>query len=131
MAIISHSKQVGEYVMTHIELQAYRRYFMLKVSEASQYIGNTTVEIWHDWEQGKIAIPAKVIEEMENLKALRQNKIAAIIADINNRIGSNNIRYFLTFADFQKINPTLSIIDWRIHQSIATELYFKGLEKLC
>ncbi|WP_392553219.1 DUF1870 family protein [Orbus wheelerorum] len=117
--------------MTHIELQAYRRYFMLKVSEASQYIGNTTVEIWHDWEQGKIAIPAKVIKEMENLKALRQNKIAAIIADINNRIGSNNIRYFLTFADFQKINPTLSIIDWRIHQSIATELYFKGLEKLC
>jgi len=117
--------------MTHIELQAYRRFFMLKVSEASEYIGTTTVDVWHDWEQGKVAIPTKVIEKMENLKALRQNKIAAIIADINNRIGSNNIRYFLTFGDFKKINPTLSILDWRIHQSIATELYFRGLEKLC
>lgn len=117
--------------MTNIELQAYRRFFMLKVSEASQYIGNTTANIWHDWEQGKATIPAEIIEEMKKLKKRRQDKIMAIIADINNRIGSNDIRYFLTFEDFQKVNPSLSIIDWRIHQSIATELYFKGLEKLC
>lgn len=117
--------------MTNIELQAYRRFFMLKVSEASEYIGNTAADVWYDWEQGKVAIPSKVVEEMQNLKARRQEKVAAIIADINNRIGSNNIQYFLTFTDFQKVNPTLSILDWRLHQSIATELYFRGLEKLC
>ncbi|GAA5105198.1 YdiL family protein [Orbus sasakiae] len=117
--------------MTNIELQAYRRFFMLKVSEASEYIGNSSAEVWHEWEQGKAEIPAQVIDEMRNLKTRRQNKIAAIIADINNRIGSNNIRYFLTFEDFKKVNPSLSVLDWRLHQSIATELYFRGLEKLC
>lgn len=117
--------------MTNIELQAYRRFFMLKVAEASEFIGNTSADIWHAWEQGKAPIPAQVIEEMENLKKRRQAKVAAIIADINNRIGSNNIRYFLTFEDFKKINPTLTVLDWRLHQSIATELYFRGLEALC
>lgn len=117
--------------MTNIELQAYRRFFMLKVSEASEYIGNTTTEVWHAWEQGEMEIPANVVEAMNSLKKRRQSKIAAIIDDINNRIGSNNIRYFFTFDDFKKVNPTLSIVDWRLHQSIATELYFKGLEKLC
>lgn len=117
--------------MTNIELQAYRRFFMLKVSEASEYIGNTTTNVWHDWEQGKAEIPINVIEQVKNIKQKRQDKIAAIIDDINNRIGSNDICYFLTFEDFQKINPTLSVLDWRLHQSIATELYFRGLEKLC
>lgn len=117
--------------MTNIELQAYRRFFMLKVAEASEFIGNTTADVWHNWEQGKEAIPNHVIEAMKDLKKRRQDKIAAIIADINNRIGSNNIRYFLTFADFKKINPSLTVLDWRLHQSIATELYFRGLEALC
>lgn len=117
--------------MTNIELQAYRRFFMLKVAEASEFIGNTTPEVWHSWEQGKVAIPVSVVEMMKDLKKRRQDKIAAIVSDINNRIGSNNIRYFLNFADFKKINPTLSILDWRLHQSIATELYFRGLEALC
>lgn len=117
--------------MTNIELQAYRRFFMLKVSEASEYIGNTTVDVWHDWEQGKADIPAKVVEQVKNLKQKRQSKITAIIDDINDRIGSNDIRYFLTFEDFKRVNPTLSVLDWRLHQSIATELYFRGLEKLC
>ena len=30
--------------MTNLELQAYRRFLMLKVSEASEYIGKTDVE---------------------------------------------------------------------------------------
>lgn len=117
--------------MTNIELQACRRFFMLKVSEASEYIGNTTANVWHDWEQGKADIPSNIIDGMKELRKRRQDKIAAIIADINNRIGSNNIRYFLNFDDFQKINPTLTVLDWRLHQSIAAELYFRGLEKLC
>lgn len=117
--------------MTNLELQAYRRYFMLKVAEASEFIGNTIAEVWHNWEQGNSTIPTYVIETMKDLKKRRQDKIDAIIADINNRIGSNNIRYFLTFEDFKKVNPSLTVLDWRLHQSIATELYFRGLEVLC
>ena len=37
--------------MTNLELQAYRRYFMLKVAEASEFIGNTIAEVWHNWDK--------------------------------------------------------------------------------
>lgn len=117
--------------MTHIELQAYRRFLMLKVSEAAQLIGHTDSGTWHDWEQGRATIPAAVVDDMQKLKTKRQQKIETIIANINDRVGSNNIRYFLNFSDFKSVNPTLTELDWRIHQSIATELFFRGLEKLC
>lgn len=117
--------------MTNIELQAFRRFFMLKISEASEFIGNVDRETWIDWELGNQPIPDAVVEKMCALKKARQDKVDKIIQDINNRIGSNNIRYFMRFDDFKEINPDLNVIDWRLHQSISTELYLRGLEKLC
>ncbi|QIQ20834.1 Aca2/YdiL-like domain-containing protein [Zophobihabitans entericus] len=117
--------------MTNIELQALRRLFMLKVAEAARYIGDTSTEQWHEWEKGTSTIPAEVILKMQNLRKERKEKVARIIEDINDRIGNSTIKYFMTFEEFQKINPSLDIVHWRLHQSIATELYFRGLEKLC
>ena len=37
--------------MTNLELQAFRRFLMLKVSEASEYIGKTDMEAWRNWEK--------------------------------------------------------------------------------
>lgn len=117
--------------MTNLELQAYRRFLMLKVSEASEYIGKTDPKTWHDWEQGVVPVPEFVDIAMQDLKKLRSEKINIIINSINDRVGNNTIRYFMTYAEFQKVNPDLDVIQWRLHQSIATELYFRGLEKLC
>lgn len=117
--------------MTNLELQAYRRFLMLKVSEASEYIGKTDTKTWHDWEQGIVPVPEFVSSAMQNLKKVRNEKINIIIGSINDRVGSNTIRYFMTYAEFHKVNPNLDVIQWRLHQSIATELYFRGLEKLC
>ncbi|OCG19854.1 MULTISPECIES: Aca2/YdiL-like domain-containing protein [unclassified Gilliamella] len=117
--------------MTNLELQAYRRFLMLKVSEASQYIGKTDAKTWYDWENGTIPVPEFVANTMQELKKLRNDKINIIINSINDRVGSNIIRYFMTYEEFKKINPNLDVVQWRLHQSIATELYFRGLEKLC
>ncbi|MWP62784.1 MULTISPECIES: Aca2/YdiL-like domain-containing protein [unclassified Gilliamella] len=117
--------------MTNLELQAYRRFLMLKVSEASQYIGKTDAKTWHDWESGTIPVPEFVEITMQKLKKLRNDKINIIINSINDRVGSNTIRYFMTYEEFKKVNSDLDVVQWRLHQSIATELYFRGLEKLC
>ena len=117
--------------MTNLELQAYRRFLMLKVSEASEYIGKTDVETWRKWENGSLPIPENVAIAMKELKAFRTEKIKLIINSINDRVGSNTIRYFMTYPEFKKVNPDLDVLQWRLHQSIATELYFRGLEKLC
>ncbi|MCX8601997.1 MULTISPECIES: DUF1870 family protein [unclassified Gilliamella] len=117
--------------MTNLELQAYRRFLMLKVPEASEYIGKTDASTWHEWENGSIPVPESVANAMQELKRLRSDKINIIINSINDRVGSNTIRYFMTYAEFKKVNPDLDVIQWRLHQSIATELYFRGLEKLC
>ncbi|WP_085247667.1 Aca2/YdiL-like domain-containing protein [Gilliamella mensalis] len=117
--------------MTNLELQAYRRFLMLKVSEASEHIGKTDIKTWHDWENGITPIPESVTKAMQELKKRRNEKINIIINSINDRIGSNTIRYFMTYEEFKKVNTDLDVIQWRLHQSIATELYFRGLEKLC
>lgn len=117
--------------MTNLELQAFRRFLMLKVSEASEYIGKTDVKTWHDWENAVLPVPENVATTMKELKNLRSEKIKLIINSINDRVGSNTIRYFMTYQEFKKVNPELDVIQWRLHQSIATELYFRGLEKLC
>ena len=117
--------------MTNLELQAYRRFLMLKVSEASEYIGKTDINTRHDWENGTKPIPEFVGKAMQELKKIRNEKINIIINSINDRIGSNTIRYFMTYEEFKKVNLDLDVIQWRLHQSIATELYFRGLEKLC
>ncbi|MDF7671111.1 DUF1870 family protein [Orbaceae bacterium ESL0721] len=117
--------------MTNLELQAYRRFLMLKVSEASEYIGKVDASVWREWEQGAQPIPQYVEDAMNTLKKQRSDKIDLIINSINDRVGSSSIRYFMTFAEFHKTNPTLDVVQWRLHQSIATELYFRGLEKLC
>jgi hypothetical protein len=117
--------------MTSVELQAYRRFLMIKVSEASEYIGKTDTNTWLDWEKGIAPVPKFIVTAMQELKKLRTEKINLIINSINDRVGSNTIRYFMTYEEFKKINPELDIIQWRLHQSIATELYFRGLEKLC
>lgn len=117
--------------MTNLELQAYRRFLMLKVSEASEYIGKTESATWHSWEQGNEPVPDFVGKSINELKQLRGEKINIIINGINERVGSNTIRYFMTFEEFKKVNPMLDVIQWRLHQSIATELYFRGLENLC
>lgn len=118
-------------IMTNLELQAYRRFLMLKVPEASEYIGKTDAKTWHDWEKGIEPVPEFVANAMKALKKLRTDKVNIIINSINDRVGSNTIRYFMTFEEFKKVNPDLDVIQWRLHQSIATELYFRGLEKLC
>lgn len=117
--------------MTNLELQAYRRFLMLKVLEASEHIGKTDIQTWHDWESGKLPVPEFVATAMQELKKIRHDKINLIIKGINDRVGSNSIRYFMTYEEFKKVNPDLDVIQWRLHQSIATELYFRGLEKLC
>ncbi|WP_392566540.1 DUF1870 family protein [Utexia brackfieldae] len=117
--------------MTNIELQALRRLFMLKVVEAAQYIGGPVPpEQWHRWEQGQDQIPDNVINKMLQLKKERHENVALIIDNINNRVGANTIKYFIDYQDFQKVNPTQDVIHWRLNQSIATELYFRGLEEL-
>lgn len=117
--------------MTNIELQALRRLFMLKVVEAARYIGgDVSADQWHRWEQGKDPIPETVIDKMLQLKKERRENVALIIDNINNRVGANTIKYFMDYQDFVKINPTKDIVHWRLNQSIATELYFRGLEKL-
>ncbi|MDF7667018.1 DUF1870 family protein [Orbaceae bacterium ESL0727] len=117
--------------MTNVELQAYRRFLMLKISEASQYVGKTEPSVWREWEQGSQPVPEFVANAMNELKRQRNDKINIIINGINDRVGSSSIRYFMTYEEFHKMNPNLDLIQWRLHQSIATELYFRGLEKLC
>ncbi|WP_442903335.1 hypothetical protein [Gilliamella sp. wkB18] len=41
------------------------------------------------------------------------------------------MRYFIMHEEFEKANPILGAIQWRLYQSIATKFYFRNLENLC
>ena len=105
--------------MNAYELQALRHIFAMTIDECATWIAQTgDSESWRQWENGKCAIPERVVEH-------------AIIEKINNRIGNNTMRFFPDLTAFQQVYPDGNFIDWKIYQSVAAELYAHDLERLC
>ncbi len=51
-------------------------------------------ESWRQWENGKYAIPDRVVEQLLAMRQQRKKHLHAIIEKINNRIGNNTMRFF-------------------------------------
>lgn len=78
-------------------------------------------ESWRQWENGKCAIPDRVVEQLLAMRQQRKKHLHAIIEKINNRIGNNTMRFFPDLTAFQRVNPDGNFIDWKIYQSVAAE----------
>lgn len=50
-------------------------------------------ESWRQWENGKYAIPDRVVEQLLAMRQQRKKHLHAIIEKINNRIGNNTMRF--------------------------------------
>lgn len=117
--------------MNAYELQALRHIFAMTIDECATWIAQTgDSESWRQWENGKCAIPERVVEQ---LLAMRQQRKTSSChhREINNRIGNNTMRFFPDLTAFQRVYPDGNFIDWKIYQSVAAELYAHDLERLC
>ncbi|TKI06487.1 YdiL family protein [Martelella alba] len=118
--------------MNHLELQALRQLFSMSINEAASYIsGDHDVETWRQWEQGKQTIPSHVIETLTTMNQKRKDRLDAIINKINNRIGNNTMRFFPDYDAFRSVYTEGDFLEWKVYQSVATELYAHNLERLC
>ncbi|EBS7634964.1 DUF1870 family protein [Salmonella enterica] len=118
--------------MNALELHALRRIFDMTIEECAIYIAvDNNPTAWQRWESGAATIPSEIITSLREMKAKRQRHINAIIDKINHRIGNNTMRYFTDLSSFQTIYTDGDFIDWKIYQSVATELYAHDLERLC
>ncbi|PWC16981.1 DUF1870 domain-containing protein [Brenneria roseae subsp. roseae] len=118
--------------MNHLELQALRQLFFMSIDEAANYIaGDKNTEMWQRWEKGEQDIPPSVIETLTLMNKKRKERINAIIEKINNRIGNNTMRFFPDYDAFRSVYTEGDYLEWKIYQSVATELYSHNLERLC
>ncbi|MCL8361338.1 YdiL family protein, partial [Escherichia coli] len=83
------------------------------------------------WENGKCAIPDRVVEQLLAMRQQRKQHLHAIIEIIHNRIGTHTMRCVTDLTAFQRVYPDGNFIDWKIYQSVAAELYAHDLERLC
>ncbi|EOW23743.1 DUF1870 family protein [Escherichia coli] len=81
--------------MNAYELQALRHIFAMTIDECATWIAQTgDNESWRQWENGKCAIPDRVVEQLLAMRQQRKKHLHAIIEKINNRIGNNTMRFF-------------------------------------
>ncbi len=75
--------------MNAYELQALRHIFAMTIDECATWIAQTgDSESWRQWENGKCAIPDRVVEQLLAMRQQRKKHLHAIIEKINNRIGN-------------------------------------------
>ena len=119
--------------MNAYELQALRHIFAMTIDECATWIAQTgDSESWRQWENGKYAIPDRVVEQLLAMRQQRKKHLHAIIEKINNRIGNNTMRFFPDLTAFQQVYPDGNFIDWKIYQSVAgccqlTDLVYDGV----
>lgn len=118
--------------MNHLELQALRHIFFLSIEEAAEYIArDSDVAAWKQKESGDAKIGEAIISRFDTLLIQRKHHMNAIIDKINSRIGNNTMKYFSSFEEFQHTWPDGDLLAWKTYQSVAAELYSRGLERLC
>ncbi|MTD26309.1 Aca2/YdiL-like domain-containing protein [Erwinia sorbitola] len=118
--------------MNYLELQALRHIFLLSIEEAASHIAkDNDPAAWKKRELGQEEISEKIIHRFEELLIQRQHHMNAIIDKINLRIGNNTMKYFPTFEEFKQARPGEDLLAWKTYQSVAAELYSRGLERLC
>lgn len=118
--------------MNNLELQAARKLLMMDVSEAAEEIGKVSPRTWQYWEAGRSKVPTDVALEIEALLEVRlermrviDDQLAALSPD-----GRLQLKYWLTFEQYQAENPGASKTLWRIDQSIAAMYYTEGVAEL-
>ncbi|PCS94004.1 hypothetical protein BMR60_26815 [Escherichia coli] len=100
--------------MNAYELQALRHIFAMTIDECATWIAQTgDSESWRQWENGKCAIPDRVVEQLLAMRQQRKKHLHAIIEKINNRIGNNTMRFFPDLTAFQRVYPDGNFIDWK------------------
>lgn len=110
------------------ELQAARKLLMMDASEAATEIGKVSVRTWQYWEAGRSPVPADVRVRIEELLEVRLERIGAV-DDLLAALPEGealNLRYCLSFEEYQAENPGASRSLWRIDQGIAAMYYTEG-----
>lgn len=108
--------------MTHFELKQLRQLLFLSQAEAALEIGNVEARAWQRWEKGDRAIPDDVVEKIQML-SLTRHKLLSIEPDFNHY----NYQYFDTKEAYFNASGSVSIIKWRLAQSVAASLLSERL----
>ena len=101
---------------------------MMDASEAATEIGKVSVRTWQYWEAGRSPVPADVRVRIEELLEVRLERIGAV-DDLLAALPEGealNLRYCLSFEEYQAENPGASRSLWRIDQGIAAMYYTEG-----
>ncbi len=71
--------------MNAYELQALRHIFAMTIDECATWIAQTgDSESWRQWENGKCAIPDRVVEQLLAMRQQRKKHLHAIIGNDSN-----------------------------------------------
>lgn len=116
--------------MNAYELQTLRHIFVMTIDECATWIAQTgDNEGWRQWENGKCAIPDRIVGQLLAMRQQRKKHLHAIIEKINSRIGNNTMCFFPDLTAFQRVYSDGNFIDWKVYQSIVAELYAHDLER--
>ena len=122
--------------LNRTEIQAIRRLLFLSVVEAGRNVAidethpnGVAANTWQKWEKGEKPIPERIGEQLKSLLLRREAEILRI--EYNARNGSPFFAlWYENRADclpfFKRENNELSVVDWKLSQSIASEIAAKG-----
>ena len=113
--------------MNNHELQALRKILMLDVSEAAQYVGKVSARTWQYWESGRNKVPQDVVESIRNLIQEREELLKKMVLPCKEYTETHKliIKYYHYFDLFLSENENVTELNWRIHQSVASAIFFK------
>lgn len=117
--------------MNNLELQAARKLLMLDVSEAAEEIGNVSPRSWQYWETGQRSIPEDVTNEMYALLSIRTEQINKLDETLSKTTNNQlQLKYCLSFEQYQNDYPDAKKMQWRIQQSVAALYFTEGYAAL-
>lgn len=104
--------------MTNLELKQLRQLLFLSQSEAAEHIAQVETRTWQRWEKGDRAIPLGITQQMQML-ALTRYELLSVEPDFSHY----NYQYFDSIDEYAQISGVRSVINWRLSQSVAAQLF--------
>jgi hypothetical protein len=104
------------------ELQAVRLVLFLSTAEAAVHIGDGSQRNWQRWERGEFKVPQDVCDKIFSIIELRIDMMQTM-EELALAVGDSDVCYFLSFESYLEHNKEGDLLDWRLRQSVASELF--------
>lgn len=114
----------------HIEVRLMRENVRLTVNECAEMF-RVNRRTWQHWESGRNKAPSNVIDELDALNTIKDQRLGEIFAEIEEKQQDElifSLPWYAEFDEFKTHYPkSACIATWRLYQSVAAQL----MHELC